>query len=112
MSARAQSYWQVHDEFNKLAQEMRPTRNGAITAAEFLHKAETIPGYSNFVSDGEKVRHWIADQRKAALTRKLDARFTSDLPDATGTRTTPGFDLAKAVVHFREHPEEFAQIIA
>ncbi len=112
MSVRAQTYWQVYDEFNRLAQEMRPTRNGAVKPENFLHRVETLPGYSAFVSDSEKLRHWVRDQRKAALVHKVDARFVSDMPDIVGTRIVPGFDLAKAVAHFREYPSEFAQIIA
>lgn len=118
MSARnpidlAQGYWVTHDEVNRLARELRPSRSGPHDAEAFLKRAESVPGYKDYAKSGLKFQEWIADQKVAVQSRRpgVDQRFVSEFPDQSGTRMTPSLDLAKVEAHFRAHPEEFARVL-
>jgi len=109
----AQNYWATHDAINALAQEMRPTGSGEHDAVAFLTRAESLPGYFEFMQRARNFHKWRLEQSEAIPCNRRDAdrRFISSFPDPTGQHTVSVLDMSKVVAHFRQHLAEFGRLL-
>ena len=109
----AQNYWATHDAINALAQEMRPTGSGEHDAVAFLTRAESLPGYCEFMQRARSFHKWRLEQAEhiSARRRLADNRFKSECLDPTGQHMVAMLDMSKVVAYFRYHLAEFGRLL-
>jgi hypothetical protein len=102
-------YWQAIDGSRNIASgaTFNTAKGGATT---FLSRCESLPGWPMVLELGPRVGEFFKDQATASFIGKGDARFLSDMPDKSGQRIVPGFDLKKAEEELRRDLALFVQV--